>query len=180
MSMEGSETESETVQDPCCMNIPNYWGFQHADWHDSCLQKCVIGEKICAVFLSITGEVAARIFSEAQDANHKVDHLTSLTEGQIERLSQFCLYLLSKVIMENKFSWGDVMNLRLYIPTTLDMPMEPLSAIFTSAFNQLAEVDQRVKIDREPIFNLVPVLGAGKSAASMNDIITFELFAQRS
>ncbi|XP_031277992.1 diphthine--ammonia ligase isoform X2 [Pistacia vera] len=178
--MEGSETESETVQDPYCMNIPNYWGFQHADWHDSCLQKCVIGEKICAVFLSITGEVAARIFSEARDANHKVDHLTSLTEGQIERLSQFCLYLLSKVIMENKFSWGDVMNLRLYIPTTLDMPMETLSAIFTSAFNQLAEVEQRVKIDGEPIFNLVPVLGAGKSAASMNDIITFELFAQRS
>ncbi|KAJ0013258.1 hypothetical protein Pint_20380 [Pistacia integerrima] len=151
--MDGLETESEAVQEPYYM---------------------------CCVFKHHLVKLLQGSVPEARDANHKVDHLTSLTEGQIERLSQFCLYLLSKVIVENKFSWGDVMNLRLYIPTTLDMPMETLSAIFTSAFNQLAEVDQRVKIDGEPIFNLVPVLGAGKSAASMNDIITFELFAQRS
>lgn len=106
---EDLETESEIVQDPYRMNTPNYRGFQHADWHDSCLQKCVIGEKICAMFLSITGEVAANICSEAQSANHNVTHQTSLTEGQMERISQFCMYLLNKTIIENNFSWGDVM-----------------------------------------------------------------------
>ncbi|XP_044483103.1 diphthine--ammonia ligase isoform X3 [Mangifera indica] len=176
---EDLETESEIVQDPYRMNTPNYRGFQHADWHDSCLQKCVIGEKICAMFLSITGEVAANICSEAQSANHNVTHQTSLTEGQMERISQFCMYLLNKTIIENNFSWGDVMNLRLYIPTSIGMPMETLSAIFTNSFNELTRMDQRLKIDGETIFNLVPVLGSGKSAASMNDIITCELFAQR-
>ncbi len=58
--------------------------------------------------------------------------------------------------------------------------MEALSLMLTNAFNELAEMGQRVKIGEEPIFNLVPVLGAGRSATSMDDIITCELFALKS
>jgi diphthine-ammonia ligase len=71
-------------------------------------------------------------------------------------------------------------NLRFYFPTSLGVPMEALSLMLTNAFNELAEMGQRVKIGEEPIFNLVPVLGAGRSATSMDDIITCELFALKS
>jgi diphthine-ammonia ligase len=45
--------------------------------------------------------------------------------------------------------------------------------------NELVEIDRRVQIGKEPIFNIVPVLGSGSSAASMNNIITCELFARK-
>lgn len=57
--------------------------------------------------------------------------------------------------------------------------MEKLSAMFATAFSELAVVDKRVRIAGEPIFNLVPVLGSGRSAA-MDDIITCELLARKS
>lgn len=41
-------------------------------------------------------------------------------------------------------------------------------------------MDQRVQVGKEPIYNIVPVLAAGSSAASMNNIITCELFARKS
>ena len=50
--------------------------------------------------------------------------------------------------------------------------------MFTNAFNEFAEMSQRIKIGKEPIFNLIPVLGAGKTS-SMDDIITCELFSQK-
>jgi diphthine-ammonia ligase len=70
-------------------------------------------------------------------------------------------------------------NLRFYFPTSLGVPVEALSLMLTNAFNELAEMGQRVKIGEEPIFNLVPVLSAGRSATSMDNIITCELFAQK-
>jgi diphthine-ammonia ligase len=69
--------------------------------------------------------------------------------------------------------------LRLYFPTSLNVPMETLSLMFTNAFVELAVMDQAVKIGHEPIFNLVPVLGAGSSSTSMNDTITCELLARK-
>lgn len=45
--------------------------------------------------------------------------------------------------------------------------------------DELAEMDQRVQVGKEPVFNIVPVLAAGSSAASMNNIITCELFAHK-
>jgi diphthine-ammonia ligase len=45
--------------------------------------------------------------------------------------------------------------------------------------NELVEIDRRVQIGKEPIFNIVPVLGSGSSAASMNNIITCELFSRK-
>ena len=64
-------------------------------------------------------------------------------------------------------------NLRVYFPTSLCISVEKFSVMLATAFNELAE------INGEPIFNIVPVLGAGRSA-SMDDIITCELFAQKS
>lgn len=57
--------------------------------------------------------------------------------------------------------------------------MVTLSAMFSSVFNELAVMDPSMKIDGDSIFNLVPVLSAGRSA-TMEDIITCELFAQKS
>lgn len=176
---DDSETISEIVQDLSCMKAPSCWGFRHADWHDSCFQKCVVHEKICAVILSITSEIAASICSESLDANQSKDCQISQADGQMGRLSRFCIYLLNKIIVENNFSWEDVTNLRLYFPTSLSMPMVTLSAMFSRAFNELAVMDPRMKIDGDSIFNVVPVLGAGMSA-TMDDIITCELFARKS
>ncbi|KAK9291700.1 hypothetical protein L1049_019649 [Liquidambar formosana] len=90
----------------------------------------------------------------------------------MERIARFCIYLLDKILMENEFE--DL------FPTSLQMPWETLSPIFNNAFNELAEMSKRVKIGKDPIFNLVPVLGAGRSAAFTDDIITCELFARKS
>lgn len=60
------------------------------------------------------------------------------------------------------------------------MSHECLSLIFTNVFKELAERNQSLKHCEVPVFNLVPVLGAGRSATSIDDIITCELFARRS
>ncbi|XP_058002655.1 diphthine--ammonia ligase isoform X3 [Hevea brasiliensis] len=156
--------------------LPNCWGFQKAHWHDSCIQKCVINGKICAVLLSITSDIIAKICSESLGTNE--DHENSIMKGHMERVSRFCIYLLDEVVMENGFSWEDTMTLRVYFPS-LDMTMETLSLMFTSAFKELSEMGRRVQIGSEPMFNIVPVLGAGRSA-SMDDVITCELLAQKS
>lgn len=71
-------------------------------------------------------------------------------------------------------------NLRFYFPTSLGLPVEVLSLMLNNAFNELAEMDPRVIIGKEPIFNLVPVLGAGISSTFMDNILTCELFASKS
>lgn len=170
-----------TEQELSCARMPSYWGFQHAHWHDSCIQKCVVHGKICAVVLCITRELLVKICSESLVGDQvKGGHQNSLREAQMERLSRFCIYLLDKLYMQNNFSWEDTKNLRFYFPTSLGLPLDALSLMFTNAFNELAELSQRIKIGEEPIFNLIPVLGAGRSATSVDDMITCELFARKS
>ncbi|KAG6737416.1 hypothetical protein POTOM_058936 [Populus tomentosa] len=177
---EDTETAVTSVQNPTSFTVANCWGFQHAQWHDSCIQKCVVSGKICAVILSITEDHVAKICSESLGVNAKdVDYHNSVAKGDMERVSRFCVYLLDKGIMENGFSWEDTMNLRIYFPTNSSIKLETLSLLFKNAMNELAEMDQRVQIGKEPIFNIVPVLGSGSSAASMNNIITCELFARK-
>ncbi|KAI9185208.1 hypothetical protein LWI28_005309 [Acer negundo] len=156
---EDSETDEETVQDLSCMKVPiSSWGFQPADWHHSSIQKCIVRKKICAVVLSITGEIATNICSESLDTDQNNENCqTGLTEGQMERVSRFCIYFLHKTIAENNFSWEDVMNLRVYFPTSLCISVEKFSVMLATAFNELAE------IDGDSIFNIVPVLGVGSS-----------------
>eukprot|EP00258_Populus_trichocarpa_P022875 XP_024438894.1 diphthine--ammonia ligase isoform X1 [Populus trichocarpa] len=178
---EDAETAVTSVQNPSSFTVANRWGFQHAQWHDSCIQKCVVSGKICAIILSITENIVVKICSESLGVNDEdVDHQNSVSKGHMERVLRFCVYLLDKVIMENGFSWEDTMNLRTYFPTASGIPLETLSLALKNAMNELAEMDQRVQVGKEPIYNIVPVLAAGSSAASMNNIITCELFARKS
>ncbi|KAK2968296.1 hypothetical protein RJ640_016228 [Escallonia rubra] len=160
----------------------SYWGFQPEHWHDLGLQECIIHSKICAVILSITAEVAARIYVDAAAGTNQenVDAQISLSKGRMERIARFCIYRLDKILVENCFAWDDATNLRIYFPTSLHISHETLSLIFATAFDEFAEMSGRVETGKEPVFSLIPVLGAGKSATSMDDIITCELFVRKS
>lgn len=176
---EDIEATNETTQDLSCTRTPRSWGFQQANWHAHCIKKCVVGGELCAVILSITSELAMKICSDSLVAEQsKGDHRNFFREGQMREVSRFCIYLLDKVIMENGFSWDDTMYLRLYFPTNLPVPLESLSLMFTIAFAELASMDQTFKTGHEPIFNLVPVVGAG-SCATIDDIITCEILARK-
>ncbi|KVI09566.1 hypothetical protein Ccrd_012047 [Cynara cardunculus var. scolymus] len=52
--------------------------------------------------------------------------------------------------------------------------------IFKTTFDEFAKTTKTMTIRKEPIFNVVPVIGVGSSAASMDDIVTCELFATKS
>ncbi|KAG2696727.1 hypothetical protein I3760_07G073100 [Carya illinoinensis] len=170
-----------TMQDLSSVRMPSYWGFQHADWHDSCFQKCVVHGKICAVILCFTSELVEKIcFDSLGGGKDNGNYPLSVQGRQMESVLRFCIYLLDKLYMQTNFSWEDTKNLRFYFPTSIGLPVEVLSLMLNNAFNELAEMDQRVIIGEEPIFNLVPVLGAGSSATSMDNILTCELFASKS
>ena len=95
--------------------MANCWGFQHAQWHDSCIQKCVVSGKICAIILSITENIVVKICSESLGVNDEdMDHQNSVSKGHMERVLRFCVFLLDKVIVENGFSWEDTMVSFLY------------------------------------------------------------------
>ena len=97
-----------TEQKHSCSRMPSYWGIQHAHWHDSCIQKCVVQGKICAVVLCITSELLVKICSESLGGDQdNGDYQNSLREAQMERVSRFCIYLLDKLYMQNNFSWED-------------------------------------------------------------------------
>lgn len=107
---EDTETAVTSVQNPTSFTVANCWGFQHAQWHDSCIQSCVVSGKICAVILSITEDHVAKICSESLGVKEKdVDYHNSVSKGDMERVSRFCVYLLDKGIVENGFSWEDTM-----------------------------------------------------------------------
>ncbi|XWS64763.1 hypothetical protein CRYUN_Cryun05aG0031400 [Craigia yunnanensis] len=178
---ETTDTTEETLHDLSGIMAPSYHGFRPADWHDSCIQKCVIHGKICAVVLSITSAVALKVCSDSMNADwSNGNHQNSLTEGQMKRISGFCIYLLDKIVIENDFSWKDTTSLRFYFAPNLHVPLETLSGLFTDAFKELDQMSGTAKVGGKPIFNLVPVLGSGRSAACTEDIITCELFARKS
>ncbi|KAJ4967676.1 hypothetical protein NE237_014377 [Protea cynaroides] len=178
---EDKETLPQTdVQDTSCLELPNYWGFQHSHWHDSCYRKCVVNRKICAIILCITNELAAKICSESLDCDmNQGDCQYSVKEKDMQRITRFCVYLLDKIFLGTDFSWDLITNLRFYFPTSLCMPADMLSMIITDAFIEFAKMSQRIKVGTEPIFNVVPTLGAGQSVTSMDDVITCELFASK-
>lgn len=103
---EDIEEPTENAKDQSCSSNPGYWGFQHADWHDSCFQSCIVPGKLCTVVLSVSSELASMICLE--DKN-KEDYQNSFAERQMDRVSRFCIYLLDKIMTENAFSWQDTM-----------------------------------------------------------------------
>uniref|UniRef100_A0A166I9H9 Diphthine--ammonia ligase n=1 Tax=Daucus carota subsp. sativus TaxID=79200 RepID=A0A166I9H9_DAUCS len=172
----------EIVPDDISLEVTqNYWGFQNNDWHDFGIQNCIVPGKICAVVLSVTDELVVKICSSsATDAVHDgIGQQCCISVRQLEIIARFCLYRLDKTLLMNHFSWDDVMYLRLYFPTSLNMSHDILSQVFMGAFNELAESSPRINIKEKPIFSLVPVLGAGKSAVSLDDVCTCELFARK-
>ncbi|KAL5566863.1 hypothetical protein UlMin_030027 [Ulmus minor] len=174
------ETDQDIHDNLSSISNPRCWDFQQANWHDTCIRKCIVRGKLCAVFLSITSDFAIKICSDSSGSEQsRGDHEKLVTEGQMGKVSRFCIYLLDKVIMENGFSWDETLYLRLYYPTTLRVPQKTLSLMFANAFSELAAMNQTYKIGHEPIFNLIPVLGAGTSASSMDDIITCELLVRK-
>ncbi|KAL0419385.1 UNVERIFIED_CONTAM: Diphthine--ammonia ligase [Sesamum radiatum] len=71
-------------------------------------------------------------------------------------------------------------NLRIYFTASPDASHETLSTIFTDAFNEFGKMSRRIDSDKGSLFNLLPVLGAGRSATSLDNILTCELFARKS
>lgn len=107
---KNEETAIDHVRVDLSPNVgESYWGFQHENWHNFCLQKCIVRGKMCAVILSITDEVAVKICSEESTNSNQVDVGCQgfLTERKMERIARFCLYRLDKILLENYFSWDD-------------------------------------------------------------------------
>lgn len=167
---ENLDTVAETPHESPKLHIPTSWGFQHEHWHKSCIQKCIVNGKICAAALSMTNELAQNICSCLVG--------NQIMEEHLELVSKFCIYLLNEVLFDSAFCWEDLKNLRFYFPTSLNITLEAASVIFSRAFNELAESNPTIHVDK--FFNLIPVLGAGRTPTSMDDILTCELFAQKS
>ncbi|KAK4371458.1 hypothetical protein RND71_010933 [Anisodus tanguticus] len=142
--------------------------------------KSVVYGKICTAILSVSEELAAKFCSLTNDAcpgNPKSKGL--IEEEQVIMIARFCIYRLNKVLLENNFSWDDVMNFRLYFASSGNIPHGTLSRIFSDVFNESAQMSRRIKVDAEPILNIVPVLGAGKYLSTLDDIFTCELIATK-
>ncbi|KAM3234978.1 diphthine-ammonia ligase isoform X1 [Capsicum annuum] len=156
------------------------WGFEYETWHDICLQKCAVYGKICTAILSVTEELAAKICSLTSVAcPDDVKSKGLVDEEQVIIIARFCIYRLDKVLLENNLSWADVMNFRLYFASSINITHGTLSQIFSDVFNEFAQMSQRIKVDAEPILNIVPVLGAGRSLSTLDDIFTYELIASK-
>lgn len=148
--------------------------------HDICLQKSVAYCKICTALLSVTEELAAKICSLDSVACPAIVLSKGLVEKeQVKMIARFCISRLDKVLSENNFSWDDVMNFRLYFASNLNISHRTLSQIFSDVFNELVQMSRRNKVDAEPILNIIPVLGSGRSLSTLDDIFTCELIASR-
>ncbi|KAG4927635.1 hypothetical protein JHK85_054121 [Glycine max] len=179
---DDTDVAFEVVTERFCLETPpSYWGFKPENWHDSCTQKCVISGKTCAIILSITSELAAKICFDSLPAEYVNNGQHSLPKAHMEKISKFCIYLLDKVMTDDDFAWEDIMSLRFYIPVSLQMSVQLLQPMFCNALFELSEMSQKkLKTGEEPIFNIVPVIGSGRSASSMDDVVTCELMAQKS
>ncbi|XP_039163343.1 diphthine--ammonia ligase isoform X1 [Eucalyptus grandis] len=165
--------DAETITEGKSLTRTGNQSFQHEGWHDTCINRCIVNGTICALVMSVTNETAVRLCSEFLSANRKSEDIQNLiSERQMDRISRFCVYLLDKILAENSFFWEEIVSLRVYYPVSLHIPLDALSLLFKNALEELAEMH------RQPIFNIIPVLGAG-SSTTMDDLITCELFAQR-
>ncbi|KAL2320500.1 hypothetical protein Fmac_029469 [Flemingia macrophylla] len=178
---DGTDEAFETVGERSCSKPPPcYWGFKQEIWHDSCIQKCVIPGKICAIILSITSELVWKICLDSVPADYVNNNQYSIPKAHMEKISKFCIYLLDQVMADNGFTWEDIMSLRFYIPARLQMSVQLLQPMFCNALFELSDMsDKKFKSCEEPIFNIVPVIGAGRSA-TMDDVVTCELMARKS
>lgn len=177
---QDSEIDSgDVIQD--LSNGHDYWGFQQEDWHDSCIQKCIIQGKICAAVINVTDVVTSNICTDFQMSDCAgMENQIIINRDQMERIARFFIYSLDKILSENQFSWNDILSLRFYFTTRLPISRDVLSCILCNAFGEFDQMSQRVGITTgEPIFNLIPVVSAGRYATSADDLITCELFSRK-
>ncbi|KAL0855768.1 hypothetical protein Bca101_060921 [Brassica carinata] len=160
---EDTETDDETRKDEPSEEDYSCLGYKPEKWHQDCAQKRVVDGKVCVTILSISAEVMRKLHEPSGEE-----------EQQLERVSRFCVYLLNKTLSENSFSWQDTTSLRIHFSTSLGVSLKRLSDMFETTFKELNEMSDGVTFNglKEPIFNLVPVLGAGNSSASLDNIIT--------
>ncbi|KAK9087348.1 hypothetical protein Syun_029742 [Stephania yunnanensis] len=174
------ETESGShMLEPSCVTTPDYWGFDHLPFDSSFCQKCVIHGKICAGSISITNDLATEICSGSLNSDTSFEDSILSIPICMRKIARFCIYLLDKSLLENQFSWEDITNLRFYFPVGSRTPSDSLFSIFRDAFDEFAALSGRIDTDKGSFFNLVPVVGAGRSAESMDDVITCELVATK-
>ncbi|QCD97390.1 Diphthine--ammonia ligase/Uncharacterized protein [Vigna unguiculata] len=178
---DGTDTVPEALTERSRSETPShYWGFKPENWHDSCVQKCLVSGKICAIILHITSELSTKICFDSQPADNVNNGRYSLPKAYMDKISKFCIYLLDKVMTDNDFTWEGIMSLRFYIPESLQMSVQLLQPMFSNALFELSEMShKKFKNGEEPIFSIVPVIGAGKSASSMDDVVTCELLARK-
>ncbi|XP_047325929.1 diphthine--ammonia ligase [Impatiens glandulifera] len=153
------ETTDPAPQDVSCL-------FNHESWHQFCYQKCVVDGKLCTTVVSITKELATMI---SPDSTKEMD-----------KIAKFCIAIMDRILLENHFGWTDVMTLRIYYPTRLELSHASLSSTFSRAFDEFVAVTDRIIGGGDPLISFIPVIGAGKSAISMDDVLTCELLAKRS
>ncbi|KAK9146370.1 hypothetical protein Sjap_006273 [Stephania japonica] len=174
------ETESGShMFEPSCLTTPDYWGFDHFSLDSSFCQKCVIHGKLCAVSINITNDLAMEICSVSLNSDMSFEDSILSIPICMKKIARFCIYLLDKSLLENQFSWEDITNLRFYFPVGPCTPSDSLFSIFRDAVDEFAVISGRIDTGTGPIFNLVPVVGSGRSAESMDDLITCELFASK-
>ncbi|MQM02160.1 hypothetical protein Taro_034922 [Colocasia esculenta] len=166
----------DSAPESCSTKIPLHWDFEPPNLHDFCCQKYIVHQKICAVVVSITYDVATQICSGID--KKPSDSKYCIPREYMERISRFCIYHLNRTLLENNFSWSDLINLRFYFSTGLCMTADALGSIFHQIFSELAGASSSIEMASEPVFNLIPVMGSGRSAA-MEDLITCELFASK-
>ncbi|XP_008810325.1 diphthine--ammonia ligase isoform X2 [Phoenix dactylifera] len=175
LHIPGNGYEIETgIAQPPRQEIANKWRFEYSEWHDSCCQIHTISGKICSAVVSVTNDVAAKVCSKSDEKLGNFWHHN--TEKHVKEIAMFSVFLLDKILLENEFLWGDLTNLRFYYATNIPIATEVLADIFSGVFTEFAEVNKCIDISKEPIFNLVPVIGSGRSACTDN-IISCELFA---
>lgn len=178
-TMESTEsTVSINSVDQACAPLQTYWGYHQESWHDACLQKCIVPRHICTILLSITLEDIEKVCQDFKVADDNA-HPHPLSHGQTEKIAKFCIYLINGILTENLFPWQDIMCMRIYFQTVVMGQMERLSLIFSKAFQEFSEINPDFRSSHVPIFNLVPVLGSGRSATSMDAVLTCELLAQK-
>ncbi|XP_020250608.1 diphthine--ammonia ligase isoform X2 [Asparagus officinalis] len=175
---ENREDEDNLILPPTvCTEIPNYWGFEYSNIRDLCCQIYTIRGKACTALISITKEIAASICFEADQSIESFQCYGS--EIHMKSIAKLCIYLLDGILVEKNFSWREIIHLRLYFAWELSVTADVLSHIFSEILNEFRELTGRIDMNKEPIFSIIPVLGSGRSA-SMEDIVTCELFATKS
>ncbi|XP_028798731.1 diphthine--ammonia ligase isoform X2 [Neltuma alba] len=114
---DDTEATIENLSERFGLNTESYWGFKHEGWQDSCIQKCMVRGRICALILSITSETAVKICSESLPVDYDNDGQVSVSKAHMEKISKFLVYILDKAMTDNAFTWEDIMC-RIYASTS--------------------------------------------------------------